>query len=187
MGDGNLKFLLGYQQNRRQEFEEEENPKECGLDFMLHTMNYDLHYLSPEMNGWKFSTGINGMWQQSINKGSEFLIPAYHLFDYGVFATVSKEIGKLNLSGGIRYDHRHLHSEALREEDDAESNDSFRFQAFKRSFEGVTGSIGLAYEILPDFNLKLNLARGFRAPNISELSSNGVHEEPSDTNWEIPV
>ena len=30
--------------------------------------------------------------------------------------------------------------------------------------------------ILPDFNLKLNLARGFRAPNISELSSNGVHE-----------
>ena len=133
------------------------------------------------MNGWKFSTGINGMWQQSINKGSEFLIPAYHLFDYGVFATVSKEIGKLNLSGGIRYDHRHLHSEALREEDDAESNDSglndsFRFQAFKRSFEGVTGSIGLAYEILPDFNLKLNLARGFRAPNISELSSNGVHE-----------
>ena len=109
---------------------------------MLHTMNYDLHYLSPEMNGWKFSTGVNGMWQQSINKGSEFLIPAYHLFDYGVFATVSKEIGKLNLSGGIRYDHRHLHSEA----------DSFRFQAFKRSFEGVTGSIGLAYEILPDFS-----------------------------------
>ena len=109
---------------------------------------------------------------------------------------MSKKIGKLNLSGGIRYDHRHLHSEALREEDDtdshssdwngfvlngsesngSESNDSFRFQAFKRSFEGVTGSIGLAYEILPDFNLKLNLARGFRAPNISELSSNGVHE-----------
>ena len=22
----------------------EENPKECGLDFMLHTLNYDLHY-----------------------------------------------------------------------------------------------------------------------------------------------
>jgi iron complex outermembrane recepter protein len=196
LGDGNLKLLLGYQQNRRQEFEEEENPKECGLDFMLHTVNYDLHYLSPEMNGWKFSTGVNGMWQQSINKGTEFLIPAYHLFDYGVFVTVSKKIGKLNLSGGIRYDHRHLHSEALREEDDTDShssdwngfvlngsesngselNDSFRFQAFKRSFEGVTGSIGLAYEILPDFNLKLNLARGFRAPNISELSSNGVHE-----------
>ncbi len=68
LGD-DLKLLLGYQQNRRQEFEEEENPKECGLDFMLHTVNYDLHHLSPEMNGWKL-TGINGMWQQSINKGS---------------------------------------------------------------------------------------------------------------------
>ena len=58
LGDGNLKLLLGYQQNRRQEFEEEEHPDECGLDFLLHTVNYDLHYLSPEMNGWKFSMGI---------------------------------------------------------------------------------------------------------------------------------
>ena len=46
------------------------------------------------------------------------------------FGTCLLYTSKLNLSGGIRYDHRHLHSEA----------DSFRFQAFKRSFEGVTGS-----------------------------------------------
>ncbi len=170
VGEGNVKLLLGYQQNRRQEFEEEEHPDECGLDFLLHTVNYDLHYLSPEMSGWKFSTGVNGMWQQSLNKGTEFLIPSYHLFDFGVFATVSKEIGRLNLSGGVRYDHRHLNSEALQEED------TDRFQAFQRNFDGWTGSVGLAYELLPDLNVKLNLARGFRAPNISELSSNGVHE-----------
>ena len=176
LGDGNLKLLLGYQQNRRQEFEEEENPNECGLDFKLHTVNYDLHYLSPEMDGWKFSTGINGMWQKSENKGTEFLIPAYHLFDYGVFANVSKEIGKLNLSGGIRYDHRHLNSQELIEEEEGTEESSLRFQAFKRSFNGVTGSIGLAYELLKDLNVKVNLSRGFRAPNISELSSNGVHE-----------
>ena len=34
----------------------------------------------------------------------------------------------------------------------------------------------MAYEILPDLSIKANIARGFRAPNISELSSNGVHE-----------
>ena len=175
LGDGNLKLLLGYQQNRRQEFEEEENPNECGLDFKLHTVNYDLHYLSPEMDGWKFSMGINGMWQKSENKGTEFLIPAYHLFDYGVFANVSKEIGKWNISGGIRYDHRSLNSRELLEEEEGEEP-SLRFQAFKRNFNGVTGSIGLTYELLKDLNVKVNISRGFRAPNISELSSNGVHE-----------
>ncbi len=175
LGDGNLKLLLGYQQNRRQEFEEEDRPDECGLDFLLHTVNYDLHYLSPETNGWKFSTGINGMWQKSENKGTEFLIPAYRLFDYGVFANVSKEIGRLNVSGGIRYDHRYLNSQELTEEEEGQEP-SLRFQAFKRNFNGVTGSIGLTYELLPDFNVKANVSRGFRAPNISELASNGVHE-----------
>ena len=170
LGDGNLKLLLGYQQNRRQEFEEEENPNECGLDFLLHTVNYDLHYLSPEMNGWKLSTGINGMWQQSINKGSEYLIPAYRLFDFGVFANVSKQVDKWNFSGGIRYDHRHLNSNALKEDDE------WRFTAFKRNFEGLTGSIGMTYELNDNFNVKLNLSRGFRAPNINELAANGVHE-----------
>lgn len=170
LGDGYLKLLLGYQQNRRQEFEEEERPDECGLDLLLHTVNYDLHYLSPEMDGWKFSAGINGMWQQSVNKGVEFLIPGYHLFDYGIFATMSKEIGRLNISGGLRFDRRQLRSDAL--EDDGE----LRFDAFKRDFEDVSGSIGMAYELSPNLNLKLNLSHGFRAPNISELASNGVHE-----------
>ena len=168
--DGSMKFLLGYQQNRRQEYEEVEHPNECGLDFLLHTINYDLHYLSPSKNGWKFSTGINGMWQNSTNKGTEFLIPDYKLFDYGLFATINKEIGKLNISGGIRYDQRHLHSKALMEEDVC------RFENFKRTFQAITGSAGLAYELSQNWNIKINVSRGFRAPNISELASNGVHE-----------
>lgn len=176
VGEGNLKLLLGYQHNRRQEFEEAENPNQCGLDFMLHTVNYDLHYLSPSFGGWKIATGISGMWQRSVNKGVEFLIPSYRLFDYGVFATVSREVGRLNMSGGIRYDHRQLHSDALLDDEDGEPVGGLRFNDFSRTFEGVTGSIGATYQAAPGVNIKLNLARGFRAPNISELSSNGVHE-----------
>lgn len=176
VGEGNIRLLLGYQHNRRQEFEDEEHPQECGLDFMLHTVNYDLHYLSPERGGWKFSTGINGMWQRSLNRGEEFLIPAYRLFDYGVFATVSREMGRISLSGGVRVDHRHLHSDALA---DAEAGGGWRFKEFRRGFDGVSGSVGMAYEVADGLQLKLNLARGFRAPNISELSANGVHEGTS--------
>ena len=48
--------------------------------------------------------------------------------------------------------------------------------SFTRHFNGVTGSIGAVCNLNDHFNLRLNLARGFRTPNMSELASNGVHE-----------
>ena len=57
--------------------------------------------------------GIGGMWQQSKNEGSEFLVPAYTLFDAGIFAIAHKQIGQLDLSGGLRFDRRHIDSKPL--------------------------------------------------------------------------
>lgn len=164
IGDGTLHAILGYQQNRRQEFEESaDNP---GLDMQLHTLNYDIKYLFPESNGWKFVTGINGMYQRNKNRGDEFLIPSYQLFDIGIFATAAYKIKKLTLSGGLRYDNRHLHSFRLEE----------KFERFSRNFGSVSGSVGAVYALADNMNLRLNVARGFRAPNLGELASNGVHE-----------
>jgi iron complex outermembrane receptor protein len=64
---GWLKAIIGYQQNRRQEFEEDADEYE--LYFKLHTVTYDLRYLTQEFNGWKMAGGVNGMWQQSLNLG----------------------------------------------------------------------------------------------------------------------
>lgn len=165
---GNLRLILGYQQNQRQEYEE--SADEYGLFLKLHTLNYDVRYVRESGNGWKFSTGINGMWQISKNLGEEYLIPDYALFDAGVFATMSKSIRRWNISGGLRYDHRYLDSEGLME-DGVE-----RFKDFQRNFSGVTGSIGATFEATDHLDLKVNLSRGYRAPNISELASNGEHE-----------
>ena len=107
MGEGNLKTIIGYQQNKRQEFEEIAEPDTYGLYFQLHTVNYDIRYTLPDIAGYKFVAGINGMYQRSLNKGSEFLIPEYNLFDIGAFALVSKNIGALDISGGLRIDRRY--------------------------------------------------------------------------------
>ena len=152
---GWLKAVIGYQQNRRQEFED--NADEYELFFKLHTVTYDLRYLSQEFDGWKVAGGVNGMWQQSLNLGEEALIPEYKLFDIGAYATVSKSLDQVTLNGGLRYDHRHLDFNS-------------------RNFGGVTGSIGAVWNANDHLNLRLNLARGFRAPNMSELGSNGIHE-----------
>ena len=169
LSSGYLKAIIGYQQNRRQEYEE--SMDEYGLFLKLQTLTYDLRYVTHEWNGWKLSTGIGGMYQQSDNKGEEYLIPDSRLFDFGLYATASKSLGdRWTLSGGLRYDHRRLHGYELMEDGE------MRFVDFTRHFNGLTGSIGAVCNINDHFNLRLNLARGFRTPNMSELASNGVHE-----------
>ena len=166
---GYLKAIIGYQQNRRQEFEE--SMDDYGIFLKLHTLTYDLRYVTDEWNGWKLSTGIGGMFQKSVNRGEEFLIPDNRLFDVGLYATGTKQLGeRWSLNGGVRYDHRRLHGDELMEDGVR------RFMDFSRHFNGVTGSVGSVCNLSDHFNLRFNLARGFRTPNMSELASNGIHE-----------
>jgi iron complex outermembrane receptor protein len=204
LSSGWLKAIVGYQQNRRQEFEDEHHHEheveeheaeeheaeehehsadEPALYFRLHTVTYDVRYLTREFSGWKLSTGIQGMWQKSQNLGEEFLIPAYRLFDIGLYATASKQLDRWTLNGGMRYDYRSLRASPSPSEEGnslASGNqtlpslESFG-DAFSRNFTGVTGSVGAVWNVSDHLNLRLNVARGFRAPNMSEMGANGAH------------
>ena len=179
LGKSNMETTIGFQQNQRKEFE---SLDEYGLYFLLNTVNYDIKYNFQEWKNWKLTSGISGMWQQSQNKGSEFLVPEYRLFDAGIFAVVNKRIETLNFSGGIRYDSRSEKSEALFLTPEGEvagqfdSNATNRFTAFDLNFSGISGSVGATWQISDLVFTKFNVSRGFRAPNIAELGSNGVHE-----------
>lgn len=68
-GDGSLKAVLGYQQNRRKEFEEAD---ELGLDFRLHTINYDVHYTATKScgNGQRISPVCGSTPRTSVKNSS---------------------------------------------------------------------------------------------------------------------
>ena len=182
LGKGNLKATIGFQQNNRKEFAEPETLNDYQLYFKLNTMNYDFQYSFAEKNNFNLTLGWNGIWQQSENKGSEFLVPAYQLFDAGVFAIFRKSFGKLDLTGGIRGDQRNQKGEPLYLDDEENvvssetSGATERFAAFDRTFNGFSTSLGGSYQISEAMYAKLNVSRAFRAPNIAELGSNGVHE-----------
>jgi iron complex outermembrane recepter protein len=182
IGEGNLKTALGFQQNQRQEYGEIINPNQYGLYFLLNTINYDVHYNLPETNNTDISIGINGMQQTSKNKGEEFLIPEYNLFDIGLFTVIKKSFNRLDISGGLRYDTRIEHGNDLFLDPDSVKIEIpgpgtvRRFKAFNSTFSGISGSIGATYQISKIVFTKINISRGFRAPNIAELGSNGVHE-----------
>lgn len=168
LGGYSLKTVLGFQNNRRREFEEPDSPP--GLYFDLSTLTYDVKLLFPDINGWERSIGVNGMHQVNRNKGFEALIPDYRQTDAGLFAFAKKSIGKTHFSAGIRGDLRSLHTE-LREEDG-----EVKFRAFDKTFRSVSASLGFVREVRDGLVFKLNLSKGFRSPNIAELSSKGVHE-----------
>ena len=181
---------IGFQRSVRREFSHPEVPYQdvAGLYLQLNTLTYDIKYFIPEFNNWETVIGVNGMYQvNDATKGTDFLIPSYNQFDFGGFATIKKDFGKLNLAGGFRYDLRNFNNHELYTKpnpvtgfdqpvtgSDIVGADK-PFSNYKTTFNGLTGSLGFSYLMDESWALKLNLSRGYRAPNISEISSNGVH------------
>jgi iron complex outermembrane receptor protein len=182
IGNGSLKTNLGFQQNHRQEFADVLAPNNYELYFLLNTINYDVRYVLPEKNKLNVSFGVNGMQQTSQNKGIEYLIPEYQLFDIGAFSIIKKSYKKLDISGGIRFDSRTQNSKDLYIDAEgvkttiADTTTFHQFTAFNKAFTGVSGSIGATYQFSEKVVAKINASRGYRAPNIAELGANGVHE-----------
>ncbi len=165
-----LKINIGYQNNQRQEFGNPEDPTEKELFFDLKTINYNVQWQLPELKEWHTTIGVNGMRQNNENKGIEVLIPEYSIFDIGGFVYVQRLFKKATLSGGLRFDNRTVDSKEFKEGMDT------KFTAFTRSFANFSGSAGVSFEPTEAITLKANIARGFRAPSLAELASNGVHE-----------
>lgn len=170
VGDNRLIVTVGYQRNQRQEFGNIVDPSETNLFFDLNTVNYNIQFQFAEKNNWKTTMGFNGMEQTNRNKGTEQLIPEYNLFDIGGFVYTRKTVNKFTYSGGLRFDNRSIDSKELMDGSD------LKFAGFTKNFANVSASAGLSYEASEKVSLKLNLARGFRAPSIPELASNGAHE-----------
>lgn len=167
---GRISVNTGFQRNQRQEFGNVLDLQEKELYFDLKSITYNVQYHFPEKNNWQNSAGVSGIHQQNKNKGEEALIPEYALFDIGAFVYSKRSFDKLTLSGGLRYDKRAINSNEYTE------GSAIKFDKFTRRFSNFSGSAGLSYEKSQDVTLKFNIARGFRAPTIPELSSNGSHE-----------
>ena len=159
---------FGYVLNYRQEFEDS---PEAALDMHLRTFNYDLKYNFAKGKHIEVIAGIQGMNQSNENFGEEFLIPNATINDFGVFGTTNYEWGKSAVQAGLRYDHRNLSSDA-----NGILGEEGSFESLNLDFESVNTSLGYKTALTENLLLRLNLASGFRAPNLAELTSNGVHE-----------
>ncbi|HVZ95943.1 MAG TPA: TonB-dependent receptor, partial [Chitinophagaceae bacterium] len=188
LGNSRLELNLAVEKSIRQEFSHPEYPSIPGLDLVLNTYAYDVKYFFPERNGWSVTSGVNGMYQtNSVTKGTEFVIPSYHQLDVGPFFFIKKSISNLELAGGVRYDIRRFNNQQLYTQPDPvtgfdtpvygadTAGADNPFYAYTHTFAGASGSLGASYKFSDKFSGKVNVGRGYRSPNISEISANGVH------------
>jgi len=186
-----LEATFGYTINNRKEFEEhhheedgheheheeaeeheeehEEEEEGAALDMKLKTFNYNIQF-NPQWGNITTIFGVQGMHQTNENFGEEILVPDAVTNDFGVLATSHIHFDKSDLQIGLRYDLRSINGEASGIEGDEEY-----IPALDRNFNNFNAALGYRTDLAKTIIGRLNLATGFRAPNLSELSSNGLH------------
>ena len=188
IGNNRLDVNFGFQKGIRREFSHPVLFTIPGLYLQLNSFTYDVKYHLHEVSNWDISFGVNGMFQNNVTtNGTEFIIPSYKQFDVGPFAMAKRSIGKLDIAGGVRFDVRSFNNDALYTKTNSITGFDMPvygadtvgadkpFSKYSQTFSGASGSIGATYNFNEKLSLKANVARGFRAPNISEISANGVH------------
>ncbi len=178
--ESNLQIKMGFIHNDRREFEDEEDERnhsnrmsnnDAALRMKLNTYNYDVKYTLPDMGKFETIAGIQGMFQNNENSGEELLIPDAQKIDFGLFATTHYHLENIDLQAGLRYDHRTITTDAARDPLDED-----HIPAIDKDFNSINAALGAKWNVQENFIFRLNVASGFRAPNLSELASNGVHE-----------
>jgi iron complex outermembrane receptor protein len=166
LNDSKLDINLGFIYNDRKEFEEHHDDveNEDALDAALHmklkTFNYDLKYNLPEYGKFETILGVQGMNQTNTNYGEEQLIPDATTNDVGFFATSHIHFEHADVQLGARFDNRTI---AV-------------LEGINKTFNSFNGAIGLKTNIANNITARINLATGFRSPNLAELTSFGTHE-----------
>lgn len=167
--NSSLDLKVGYLFNNRKEFEEES--PDPALEMHLETLNYDLKFNAPDLGNFETIFGVQGLFQTNENFGEELLIPDASIRDFGILATTHYHLEKIDIQGGLRFDSRNISTK-----ENGTPTEPGYFQAIDRDFTSYNGSLGIKFNLFENLITRINAASGFRAPNLAELSSNGVHE-----------
>jgi len=172
LNSSSIKTNLGYTHNSRNLILNDEKT----VDMLLSTFNYDVKWYLPQLGKIETVVGAQGMVQTNTNFGSEVFLPDADINDIGVFGNLNYGWNSSAIQAGIRFDNRKIDTK----EHGTIGNDHY-IEAIDKSLNSFSGSLGYKTNITHNLVARLNLASGYRAPNLSELASNGIHEG----RWEI--
>ncbi len=172
--DGNrIQWTIAEQLNNRNEFDlhRPRNDSIAALNhpeltFKLNTLTNDVVWdhkpISGKITG---QVGVSTLYQYNLMSGRP-LIPNFNQFNIGLFWIERYAKNGWELEAGARYDYRTLATHRIVSRKQV-SNDF--------SFANFSGTLGATKNLSDKFSARLNFGSAWRAPNVSELFSDGVH------------
>ncbi len=164
---GKLNLILATQYNSRQEYDLKKFASSTDapqLDLRISTYTGEVVWDHHSWNGIRGSMGVSTMYQDNWYQYRLF-IPQYQALNAGLFIIEKWNIGKLALEAAARYDRKNIYS--------IFANDGTTYP--DKNFDGFSGNLGVIYAVQTNHRLTANISTGWRAPNINELYSDGLH------------
>tara|TARA_B100001175_G_C19501146_1_gene638117 strand:- start:302 stop:2698 length:2397 start_codon:yes stop_codon:yes gene_type:complete len=194
IGYGKLNFQYDFQNNRRFEYDirvgNDRDKPALDLELKTHTILVD--YIT-DYEFLNFKTGIMGRFQDNFanpDTGVRRLIPDYEKYDFGIYSVADYKLNdNWQFEAGVRFDYIYMdvykfYKKTLWEQRGYDILfpdlvvDEFGFQVLTNpelEFNNFSGTIGLTHKLSDKSKFFLNHAIASRAPNPSELFSEGLH------------
>jgi iron complex outermembrane receptor protein len=191
---GKLSIQYDFQNNERLEFDVRRGGRSdiaaTDLTLKTHTVSADMKFDTDPHRIYKI--GISGGYQNNFSNpetGVRRIIPDYDKFNAGIYGISEFSFNGFLLSAGVRYDYNHINAKKfyLKSRWDSLNYDQdfsniiiedFGTQYLvnpKFNFHNVSASTGLLYQLNPKNSFIFNYGLSNRAPNPSELFSDGLH------------
>ena len=136
----------------------------------LNTWTYDARYYPSLKQNFDLIIGWQALAQTNLNAGQIILLPDAKIFDNGLFVTARKNYGNTVLQAGLRWDGRSIRTQSV-----GQAGDSLYRPALNKFLSGFSGSAGVKWQY-EKLVLRGNVASGFRAPGLAELTAKGLHD-----------
>jgi iron complex outermembrane receptor protein len=146
--------------------QEIEDTGAVGTTFYNQSIENRIEFVQAKHGGWQGASGLQYFTRRFSAVGEEKFLPKAETSQFGIFTLQSLDLGDTRLEAGARYEMTDLHSDA-----DA---DLFT-PGYKRSFDALSGSLGISQQLAPRWRVGLNLSRSERAPSAEELFARGNH------------
>ncbi len=196
--ENKIKLELGYnfQKNKRKEFDIRRGGRTeiPAVDLLLktHTLNGSLSGI--DIENWNFELGLNGFIQDNFSTpdtGVKRLIPDYIKFETGLYFLGNFQKSNLFLwEWGLRLDHisydakKYYYNSVWNERNydtlfkEFETGQIYANQILtnpKFNYLNISAQTGISLKILNEIKFNLSYILSQRAPNPSELFSDGLH------------
>lgn len=196
---GKVNLQYDFQQNKRLEFDirRGNDAEKASLDLALssHTIRLDLDTKNTDL--FNLKTGLMTQYQKNVanpNTGVRRLIPDYERINIGIYGIADVSITEDWLvEFGGRFDYIHIDAQKFyrtsfwedRNYDELFANivvEEFGNQILtnpKLNFSNASATLGTRYTFNDQYKLFANYSLASRAPNPSELFSEGLHHSAS--------